>query len=320
MEYYLYLVGLMVCAASSQACIGSITHKTPVAVAFAGESFELECDFTISEKEPVNVTWSVISDGVTLYNGNTQVTTNYKLDLSIKVQYKSATYYCTVKCGATVKTAPQGTYIYVRDAGYSEPADVSANLRSGLITLFVLLLLLSGAGTFLLLYPWFEKNQIKLPFNKVERTTALPDTQRGSKEKAGSVYASLQLHSDDVYDVLDNENGETKPCNKIKPTGNREKKPERKEKPPLAEKPQLHHKMTQCADCCACTLCPSASRWGTRAVVRRRDPFTARAKDGEKMEGDREERRFKTRLSKRVKRKEIMIERDMVDMRRQRGK
>ncbi|XP_063786188.1 NFAT activation molecule 1 isoform X2 [Pseudophryne corroboree] len=93
-----------------------------------------------------------------------------------------------------------------QDTGYVEPVSASMRLCSGLIPLCVLLLLLSGAGTFLAV-PFFRKEQDKSspwtrkPSTAGERSGAMVPEGDGS----GSLYTILGPRSDDVYGVLHEE-------------------------------------------------------------------------------------------------------------------
>ncbi|KAM4675089.1 NFAT activation molecule 1 isoform 3-T3 [Discoglossus pictus] len=103
-----------------------------------------------------------------------------------------------------------GTYVHVRDSGYKEPLGESQYLRAWMISLCILLLLASIAGTLLLFLPFYWNKQ-KESLQPATRHNINGDSSKSEEpkqpgkraERAASLYMSLQPHSDDVYDVLD---------------------------------------------------------------------------------------------------------------------
>ncbi|XP_040202904.1 NFAT activation molecule 1 isoform X2 [Rana temporaria] len=113
----------------------------------------------------------------------------------------SGTYKCRLTCGIEIIDA-KGTYIHVRESGYQEPAAPVDSLQSGLIALFVLLFLISISGTYLVL-PFHRMKQLSSVPAAPQATPTPTAPQQPEEATSGSLYTSLQPHSDDVYYVLD---------------------------------------------------------------------------------------------------------------------
>lgn len=131
------------------------------------------------------------------------VLTNITMEKTMKFKVltrESGNYTCRLTCGTQIINS-KGTYIHVRDSGYRESGGPADRLQSGLIAFFVLLLLLSISGTYLVL-PFHRKKQLS-SVPAAPQATPTPTTQQPEEETPGSLYTSLQPRSDDVYDVLD---------------------------------------------------------------------------------------------------------------------
>ncbi|XP_077326964.1 NFAT activation molecule 1 [Lithobates pipiens] len=167
----------------------------------------------------------------------------------------SGAYRCRLKCGATTTYSQEWTYIHVRDSGYQEPAGTADRLQSGLIAFFILLLLLSISGTYLVL-PFHRIKQLS-SVPAAPQATPTPTTQQPEEETSGSLYTSLQPRSDDVYDVLDEDVAKKtnvklqaevhgvpgqspmkRPKPQAKPSPAQEKPKTIPDKPPIKQKPK----------------------------------------------------------------------------------
>uniref|UniRef100_A0A8C5WCX8 Immunoglobulin subtype domain-containing protein n=1 Tax=Leptobrachium leishanense TaxID=445787 RepID=A0A8C5WCX8_9ANUR len=259
MAFRVYLLSLITWATFTEGCITAVLQRRAVLVALRGDEVSLTCDVHVFTPDPENIISSVHRDGVSVSNQSQQSNENMTMSHNIKVDGESSTYYCHATCAGTNRQAARGTFIHVRDSGYVDPVPESVNLQSGLITLFVLLLLLSVAGTFLLLHPLFWKDQRRESLPQPQAPRTIPDATRDHNERADSLYTSLQSHSNDVYDVLDDDSQKSKPRDQkchvqvhnvvsqsptrkpkpgVKPkTANPEKTQRGPERPPLAPKP-----------------------------------------------------------------------------------
>ncbi|KAM8972706.1 NFAT activation molecule 1 [Pelodytes ibericus] len=188
------------------ACILSVTQNPPVSVAISGQISSVDCSVTTSIKSLEEVISTYIeSEGATLDMVSHPAPGNLTHRHSFTVRGPSAMYYCKAQCGPKILIG-RGTYIHARDSGFVDPLGASDSLRSGLIALLVLLLLLAGSGTLLVLYPWIlniQKGPVISP--PIAAPNPRLDTTKERDEKSGSLYESLEPHSDEVYDVLEND-------------------------------------------------------------------------------------------------------------------
>ncbi|XP_068128128.1 NFAT activation molecule 1 [Hyperolius riggenbachi] len=200
---------LVLSAGLSQGC--SITQSPQILVSFTDQPADISCAVTFQDTDPEQQVTSRIfhhdsrqtigaSETRARNNGTSKIVISHTITAR-----ESGAYLCQVTCHSSTKTG-SGTYIHVRDSGYVEPSGPADTLCSVLIALCVVLLLLSGTGTYLVV-PFFWKKQGASPKPNgglsSNRNTSGPPTQQPAEATGEALYTSLQAHSEDVYDVME---------------------------------------------------------------------------------------------------------------------
>ncbi|XP_056408482.1 NFAT activation molecule 1 isoform X2 [Hyla sarda] len=220
-----------------------VSQTPPVLVTFSGTVVTLSCEVRIKEGDREDLSSTLHRAGrpnVTI-SSRTDPARNTTLNFNVTVTERD-TYYCRVTCGAS-RMNGTGTYIHVRDSGYVAPSGSSYRLCSGLIALCVLLLIPAASGTYLVRPFW--KTEVQPP---AETPAVMESSPQAVEDAGGSLYASLEPRSEEVYNILEDERktkGPGGPKNhqvEIHDVASRSpmRKPERqvKENPPVHPKPK----------------------------------------------------------------------------------
>ncbi|KAM3926501.1 NFAT activation molecule 1 isoform 2-T2 [Leptodactylus fuscus] len=189
----------------THACtILSVTQKPLVLATLTGSDVKIVCDIMLTGGTKYKITSVLVS--ATNEQGR-QVTTakNTTVTHNLRAPKKASIYYCNVTCN-TSNMRGSGTYIYVRDSLYVAPSSAFSKLCSGLIALFILLLLLAGSGTYLV-WPFFWKKEMTT--TQAQSSQQSPVVMESSRSRpvvedaGGSLYTSLEPRTEEVYDVLE---------------------------------------------------------------------------------------------------------------------
>ncbi|KAM4037178.1 NFAT activation molecule 1 isoform 2-T2 [Anomaloglossus baeobatrachus] len=199
----------------------SVTQSPLYLASMVGHHINITCEIRVVGNTSQKVTSMLYLDGhdTEPHNQMKVGAENRTVTHHHQITQGPGVYYCRASCGGSSKDG-EGSYIYVRDYFYVAPSSASDKLCSAMIALLILLLLLAASGTYLIV-PYIRKRELQdvSPAQtraQVSLGSEAPRSRPVVEDAGGSLYTSLEPRTEEVYDVLEDEN-------KSKETGGPEK-------------------------------------------------------------------------------------------------